>query len=65
MVHPGADAADAVDDLGHFLGRLAFDEFFKTPQGHDVETAVGHVALIVQGDGDAGVPLDAGDGLNS
>jgi hypothetical protein len=63
-MHPGADTADAADHARHLFGRHAFDEFFEPAQRHVAELGVGHVAAVIQGDADTGMPFDAGEGLD-
>ena len=59
-----ADAAGARGDLGHLGEMPAFAELFKTAELHDVETRVVHLAPAVEMDGDLGVALDAGHGVD-
>ena len=59
-----ADAADAAGDSGHFAQRPAFAEFFKAAELGDVKARVHDAALVIQLDGNFGMALDAGYGVD-
>jgi hypothetical protein len=63
VVLPGANAADPRHDPGNFFRRPSFDEFFETSHGHNMEARIGHVAILIQLDGNASVPFNAGNRL--
>ena len=59
-----ADAADAGHERGHLVKRPAFAEFFEAAELGDVETGVFDSALIVEVEGDFGMALDTGYGID-
>jgi hypothetical protein len=63
VVLPGANAADPRYDPGNFFSRPPFNEFFETSHRHNMEASICHVAILVQVDGNASVPFNAGNRL--
>jgi len=60
----GADAADALHEIGHFVEGAAFAEFFETAELRDVELSAGNFAVVVGLQSDFRVAFDAGDGVD-
>ena len=64
MVADRADAAEPLDeDRGLPVGP-ALDEALEAAELDDVETGLGHLAGVVQPDGDLAVAFDPGDGFD-
>ena len=61
MVADGADAADALGDLGHLKIGTTFAEFLQPPEFVHVEEGLFHLALFIQMDRDPPVAFDARD----
>ena len=64
VVRLGADAADAVGDARHLLGRPADAELLEAAQLRDLEVGVRDVALSFEEDLDLAVTFEARDGIN-
>ncbi len=59
-----ADPADALRDLGHFLGPAAPAKGLKAPQLRNLQDRVPQLPLLVEVDQDLPVALKAGDGVD-
>ncbi len=60
----GADAADARGNARHLVIGTALGELLEAAHLGDLELGVGHVAGVVELNGDLGVALDAAYRLN-
>ncbi len=58
------DAADPRHDARHFRERTAFHKFFEAAKFGDMKLRRLHLARIVEVNGDFGMTLDSGHGLN-
>lgn len=57
-----ADAAGTGSDAGHLPEQAAFAKLFEAPEFINMETRVQDITVVVQLDGDLGMPFDTGDG---
>ena len=64
MAH-GADAADAGRNAGHFPKGTSFAKFFKAAKLGHMKAGIGHLTLVIQLDGDFGMPFDPRDRVYS
>ncbi len=64
VVRFGADAADALGDLGHILDRAAFAELLEAAQLGYLQVDVGHAAVVIEEDGYLAVSFQPGDGVD-
>src|SRR5271166_318987 len=64
LVADGADAADTRSNPRHLVKRAALGELLEPADLCYLEPCIGHVARVVQLDGDFGVALDAAYRLN-
>src|SRR3990172_3531727 len=60
----GADAADAVGQVGHVLRLPADAELLEAAQLGDLEIGVGDLALVIEEDVDLAVTFQAGNGVD-
>ena len=56
-----ADATDARGNTGHLPKGASFAKFFKAAKLSHMEAGIGHLTLIIQLDGDFGMPFDPRD----
>ncbi len=59
-----ADAADAGHDRGHLVDGTTLDDPLEAAELGDVEVGIDNLAPVVELDGDLGVALDPGDGID-
>ena len=59
------DAADTFHQGRHFVKGAPFAEFFESPELGGMKAGIGHLAGLVQLDGDFAVAFNAGDGIDN